>query len=252
MSEYFAPVREMRFVLDEIAGIEVLTGLPGFEDLSLDLVDAILEEAGRFTANELAPINRSGDISGSRLENGVVYTPEGFKEAYAKFVEAGWGGVAFDSAYGGQGLPRIISTAVNEMVAAANLSFSLCPMLTHGTIDLLFHHGDDQQKQTYLSKLISGEWSGTMNLTEPQAGSDVGALKTRAVPEGDHYRIKGTKIFITWGEHDMADNIIHMVLARTPESPSGSKGISCFIVPKFLVNADGTLGGAQRSPMRLA
>ena len=248
MSEYFAPVREMRFVLDEIAGIEVLTGLPGFEDLSLDLVDAILEEAGRFTANELAPINRSGDISGSRLENGVVYTPEGFKEAYAKFVEAGWGGVAFDSAYGGQGLPRIISTAVNEMVAAANLSFSLCPMLTHGTIDLLLHHGDDQQKQTYLSKLISGEWSGTMNLTEPQAGSDVGALKTRAVPEGDHYRIKGTKIFITWGEHDMADNIIHMVLARTPESPSGSKGISCFIVPKFLVNADGTLG--ERNDLR--
>ena len=248
MSEYFAPVREMRFVLDEIAGIEVLTGLPGFEDLSLDLVDAILEEAGRFTANELAPINRSGDISGNRLENGVVYTPEGFKEAYAKFVEAGWGGVAFDSAYGGQGLPRIISTAVNEMVAAANLSFSLCPMLTHGTIDLLLHHGDDQQKQTYLSKLISGEWSGTMNLTEPQAGSDVGALKTRAVPEGDHYRIKGTKIFITWGEHDMADNIIHMVLARTPESPSGSKGISCFIVPKFLVNADGTLG--ERNDLR--
>ena len=248
MSEYFAPVREMRFVLDEIAGIEVLTGLPGFEDLSLDLVDAILEEAGRFTANELAPINRSGDISGNRLENGVVYTPEGFKEAYAKFVEAGWGGVAFDSAYGGQGLPRIISTAVNEMVAAANLSFSLCPMLTHGTIDLLLHHGDDQQKQTYLSKLISGEWSGTMNLTEPQAGSDVGALKTRAVPEGDHYRIKGTKIFITWGEHDMVDNIIHMVLARTPESPSGSKGISCFIVPKFLVNADGTLG--ERNDLR--
>ena len=248
MSEYFAPVREMRFVLDEIAGIEVLTGLPGFEDLSLDLVDAILEEAGRFTANELAPINRSGDISGNRLENGVVYTPEGFKEAYAKFVEAGWGGVAFDSAYGGQGLPRIISTAVNEMVAAANLSFSLCPMLTHGTIDLLLHHGDDQQKQTFLSKLISGEWSGTMNLTEPQAGSDVGALKTRAVPEGDHYRIKGTKIFITWGEHDMADNIIHMVLARTPESPSGSKGISCFIVPKFLVNADGTLG--ERNDLR--
>ena len=248
MSKYFAPIREMRFVLDEIAGIEVLTGLPGFEDLSLDLVDAILEEAGRFTANELAPINRSGDISGNRLENGVVYTPEGFKEAYAKFVEAGWGGVAFDSAYGGQGLPRIISTAVNEMVAAANLSFSLCPMLTHGTIDLLLHHGDDQQKQTYLSKLISGEWSGTMNLTEPQAGSDVGALKTRAVPEGDHYRIKGTKIFITWGEHDMADNIIHMVLARTPESPSGSMGISCFIVPKFLVNADGTLG--ERNDLR--
>jgi hypothetical protein len=248
MSGYLAPVREMRFVLDEVAGIKALTGLPGFEDLSSDLVDAILEEAGRFSANELAPINRSGDISGNRLENGVVYTPDGFKEAYAKFVEAGWGGVAFDVSYGGQGLPRAVSTAVNEIVAAANLSFSLCPMLTHGAIDLLLHHGNEEQKQTYLSKLISGEWSGTMNMTEPQAGSDVGALKTRAVPDGDHYRIKGTKIFITWGEHDMADNIIHMVLARTPGSPPGSRGISCFIVPKFLINSDGTLG--ERNDLR--
>ncbi|MBH64247.1 MAG: acyl-CoA dehydrogenase [Alphaproteobacteria bacterium] len=248
MSDYVAPVREMRFVLDEIASLEALTGLPGYEDVAADLVDAILGEAGKFAANELAPMNRSGDLSGSRLENGVVYAPEGFKEAYRKFVEAGWCSVAFDPEYGGQGLPRAVSTAVSEMVAASNLSFSLCPMLTHGAVDLLIHHGTEAQKRTYLARMISGEWSGTMNMTEPHAGSDVGALKTRAVPEGDRYRITGTKIFITWGEHEMADNIIHMVLARTPDAPPGSKGISCFIVPKYLVNADGSLG--ERNDLR--
>lgn len=248
MSGYTAPLREMRFVLDAVAGIEALSELPEFEDLSSDLIDAILGEAGRFTANELAPLNHSGDKAGTRLENGVVSAPEGFKEAYAKFVEGGWGGVPFDPDYGGQGLPRAVSTAVNEMVAASNLSFSLCPMLTHGAVDLLVHHGSEEQKRTYLAKLISGEWSGTMNLTEPHAGSDVGALRSRAAPAGDHYRIKGTKIFITWGEHDMADNIIHMVLARTPDSPPGTKGISCFIVPKFLVNPDGSLG--RRNDLR--
>ena len=248
MSEYVAPIREMRFVLDEIADMDTLVGLEGFETLTSDLVSAILEESGRFASKELAPLNHAGDIAGARLENGVVYSADGFREAYAKFVEGGWGGVPFDPDYGGQGLPRAISTAVNEMVAAANLSFSLCPMLTHGAVDLLLHHGTEQQKQTYTRKLISGEWSGTMNLTEPQAGSDVGALKTRAVPDGDHYRITGTKIFITWGEHDMADNIIHMVLARTPDSPPGSKGISCFIVPKFLINPDGSLG--ERNDLR--
>ena len=248
MSEYTAPLREMRFVLDAVAGVEALSELPEFEDLSSDLIDAILGEAGRFTANELAPLNHSGDKAGTRLENGVVSTPEGFKEAYAKFIEGGWGGVPFDPDYGGQGLPRAVGTAVNEMVAASNLSFSLCPMLTHGAVDLLVHHGSEAQKRTYLAKLISGEWSGTMNLTEPHAGSDVGALRSRATPAGDHYRIKGTKIFITWGEHDMADNIIHMVLARTPDSPPGTKGISCFIVPKFLVNPDGSLG--RRNDLR--
>lgn len=248
MSEYVAPVREMRFVLNEIAGLEAITGLPGYEDAGADLVGAILDEAGKFAANELAPINRSGDLSGSRLENGVVYTPEGFKEAYRKFVDAGWASVAFNTEYGGQGLPRVVSTAINEMVAAANLSFSLCPMLTHGAIDLLIHHGTEVQKHTYLAKMISGEWSGTMNMTEPHAGSDVGSLKTRAVPEGDRYRITGTKIYITYGEHEMADNIIHMVLARTPDAPPGSKGISCFIVPKYLVNEDGSLG--ERNDLR--
>ncbi|MCE2492669.1 MAG: acyl-CoA dehydrogenase C-terminal domain-containing protein [Alphaproteobacteria bacterium] len=248
MSEYTAPLREMRFVLDAVAGIEALSELTEFEDLSSDLIDAILGEAGRFTANELAPLNHSGDKAGTRLENGVVSTPEGFKEAYAKFIEGGWGGVPFDPDYGGQGLPRAVGTAVNEMVATSNLSFSLCPMLTHGAVDLLVHHGSEEQKRTYLAKLISGEWSGTMNLTEPHAGSDVGALNSRAEPAGDHYRIKGTKIFITWGEHDMADNIIHMVLARTPDSPPGTKGISCFIVPKFLVNPDGSLG--RRNDLR--
>ena len=248
MSNYVAPVKEMRFLLDEIAGLEEIAGLPGYEDAGPDLVSAILDEAGKFAANELAPMNRSGDLTGSRLENGVVYTPEGFKEAYRKFVDAGWCSVAIDAEYGGQGLPRAVGTAVSEIVAAANLSFSLCPMLTHGAVDLLIHHGTFEQKHTYLAKMISGEWSGTMNMTEPHAGSDVGSIKTRAVPEGDRYRITGTKIYITYGEHEMADNIIHMVLARTPEAPPGSKGISCFIVPKYLVNEDGSLG--ERNDLR--
>ena len=248
MSGYTPPLREMRFALDAVAGLDALYGLPGFEDLSPDLVDAILGEAGRFAANELAPLNRPGDKAGSRLENGVVHAPDGFKEAYAKFVDGGWGGVTADPDYGGQGLPRAVGTAVNEMFAAANLSFSLCPMLTHGAVDMLVHHGSTEQKRSYLAKLVSGAWAGTMNLTEPHAGSDVGALKSRAVRDGDRYRIKGTKTFITWGEHGMAENIVHMVLARTPDAPPGTRGISCFIVPKFLVDPDG--GPGERNDLR--
>lgn len=248
MSQYCAPTREMKFVLDEIADIKGLSELQPFLDLNSELVDSILEQAGRFTANELDPINYSGDVEGNTLENGIVSTAEGFQEAYTKFVADGWGSVPFDPKYDGQGLPRSISVAVNEMLASANLSFSLCPLLTHGAVDLLINHGTEQQKTTYLGKLVSGEWTGTMNLTEPHAGSDVGLLNTRALPSGDHYLIKGTKIYITWGEHDMTDNIIHIVLARTPNSPPGTKGISCFIVPKFLVNPDGSLG--ERNDLR--
>jgi alkylation response protein AidB-like acyl-CoA dehydrogenase len=248
MADFVPPLRELRFVLDEIAGVEGLRALEGFDDLTSDIVDAVLEEAGKFAANEIAPLNRPGDVEGARLANGVVTTPSGFSDAYQAFVAAGWNGVAFPTEWGGQGLPRTISTAVNEMVTTASVAFSLCPMLTHGAIDLLVHHGSDSQKATYLPRLISGEWTGTMNLTEPNAGSDVGALRARAVREGDHYRISGTKIFITYGEHDMAENIVHMVLARTPGAPEGSKGISCFIVPKFLVNPDGTLG--ERNDVR--
>ncbi len=248
MSDYAAPIREMRFALDAVADVRALSALSGFEDLSPDLVDAVLNEAGRFAAGELAPLDRPGDRAGSRLENGAVRTPDGFREAYAKFVAGGWGGVTCDPDHGGQGLPRAVGTAVSEMVAAANLSFSLCPMLTAGAVDMLVHHGSEEQKRTYLAKLVSGEWSGTMNLTEPHAGSDVGALRCRAVPEGGRYRIRGTKIFITWGEHDMAGNIVHMVLARTPGAPPGTKGISCFLVPKFLVGPDGGLG--ERNDLR--
>ncbi|HXM84426.1 MAG TPA: acyl-CoA dehydrogenase family protein, partial [Stellaceae bacterium] len=242
MSEYAAPLPEMRFVLDEIAGLPEIAALPGCEGASADTVDAVLEEAAKFAGKVLSPLNRSGDIEKSRLENGVVRSPKGFKEAYQGFAEGGWAGLAAPPEHGGQGLPAALATAVFEMWNAANLSFSLCPMLSIGAIELLALQGNAEQKQIYLPKLVSGEWTGTMNLTEPQAGSDLGALRTRAVKEGDHYRITGQKIFITYGEHDLTDNIIHLVLARLPDAPPGTRGISLFLVPKFLVNPDGSLG----------
>ncbi len=245
---YSAPIDDMRFVLDEIAGLRELAALPGYEDATPDLVDAVLTEAGRLASEVLAPMNHSGDQEGSNLDNGVVRTPKGFPEAYAQYVESGWNSLPFDPGYGGQGLPWALSTAVTEMWNAANMSFALCPLLNQGAVDLLQTHATEEQKQTYLTKLISGEWTGTMNLTEPQAGSDVGALKTKAERNGDHYLITGQKIFITWGEHDCAENIVHLVLARLPDAPPGTKGISLFIVPKYLVNADGTLG--QRNDLR--
>ena len=248
MTGYTAPTRDMRFVINELGLLPAIQKLPGCEDTNEELVDAVLEEAGKLAGGVLAPINASGDAQGAVLENGVVRTAEGFSDAYRQFVDGGWNSVPFDPDYGGQGLPWLVGIATEEMWIAANNAWSLCPMLTMGAIDALTHHGTDAQKDTYLEKLISGEWTGTMNLTEPHAGSDVGALRTRAVPEGDHYRIKGQKIFITWGEHDMADNIVHLVLARTPDAPPGSKGISLFIVPKFLVNEDGSLG--QRNDLR--
>src|SRR5262249_34833798 len=239
---YTAPLRDMLFALEEITGIEEIATLPGYAEATPDLVQSVLDEAGKFATGVLAPRTQPGDRKGSRLENGVVRTPEGFRDAYAKFVDAGWNSLQFDPAHGGQGLPWALAAAIQEMVTSACMSFSLCPLLTQGAVELLTSHGSAAQKQTYLKKLVSGEWSGTMNLTEPQAGSDVGALRARAVREGEHYRITGQKIFITYGEHDMAENIVHMVLARTPDAPPGVKGISLFIVPKLLVGAGGTLG----------
>ena len=243
MSDYAAPLRDIRFAMTEIAGLDGVIALPGMEEISADLIDAVLTEAGRFADEAVAPLNRVGDIQGAVLENGVVRTADGFRETYRQFCEGGWNGAPFDPEYGGQGLPWLVSTALTEMWQSACLSFSLAPLLTQGAVDLLSNHGSDEQKDIFLEKMISGEWAGTMNLTEPQAGSDVGALATRAVPAGDGtYRISGQKIFISYGDQDLTDNIVHMVLARTPDAPRGIRGVSLFIVPKVLVNGDGSLG----------
>jgi len=242
MSTYAAPIRDMKFVINELVGLEQISGLPGCEEFTADLVDAVLEEAGKFAAGVLDPLNKSGDLTGARFDNNVVTAAPGFKDAFRKFSEGGWTGLNCDPQFGGQGLPHIISAQTSEMWNSANMSFCLCPMLTAGVVAALMRHGSDQQKILYLPNLVSGKWTGTMNLTEPQAGSDLAAVRTRAVPQGDHHRLHGTKIFITWGEHDMAENIIHMVLARTPDAPEGVKGISLFVVPKFLVNRDGSIG----------
>ena len=242
MTAYSAPLADMRFVLQHVAGLEQLASLPGFEALEPDLVDQILLEGGRFSASVLSPLNPIGDRQGARIENGVVRAADGFGAAYRQWAEAGWNAVPFDPAYGGQGLPWVLTTALWEMWDSANLAFSLCPVLTQATIDALERHGTTEQKEKYLEKLISGQWTGTMNLTEPQSGTDLGAIRTRSIREGDHYLLKGQKIFITWGDHDMTDNIIHLVLARSPDSPPGTRGLSLFIVPKFLVNDDGSPG----------
>ncbi len=242
MADYSAPVRDIRFVLHELIGLDAVTSLPGFEDITADLVDQVLEEAGKFAAGVLAPLNESGDRQGSRIENGVVRTPDGFADAYGRFVEAGWHSLPFDPARGGQGLPLAVAAAATETFAAANMSFSLCPLLTQAAVKLLSHHGSDAQKARYLDKLVSGEWCGTMCMTESQAGSDVGAVKTRARRDGDRYRITGTKIFITYGEHDMAPNIVHFVLARTADAPPGVRGLSLFLVPKILPGEGGQPG----------
>ncbi len=225
------------------AGIAELAAQPRFAAASADMVDAIVEGIGQFAAGEFAPLNRIGDSQGAKLSDGAVTLPDGFAAAYTAYVAQGWNAVAGDEAFGGQGLPFTLAVNVLENLGAANMAFSLLPMLTVGAIEALHHHGSADQQALYLPKLVSGEWSGTMNLTEPQAGSDVGALRTTAVPGNEgRYRIKGTKIFITWGEHDLASNVIHLVLARTPGAPAGSRGISLFVVPKYHVNADGSLG----------
>jgi alkylation response protein AidB-like acyl-CoA dehydrogenase len=231
------------------AGIEELAAHNRFAAASPDMVEAIVEGIGQFAAGEFAPLNRAGDFEGAKLAGGTVSLPAGFAEAYQAYVEQGWNAISGDEAHGGQGLPFTLAANVLENLGSANMAFSLLPMLTVGAIESLQHHGSEDQKATYLSRLISGEWSGTMNLTEPQAGSDVGALRTTAVPAGaGKWHIKGTKIFITWGEHDLAGNIVHLVLARTPGAPAGSRGISLFIVPKVHVNADGSLG--ERNDLR--
>jgi len=242
MSAYVAPLKDMRFVLNEVAGLAAVAALPGCEEATADTVDAILEEAAKFSTEVLDPLNASGDQEGSKWRDGAVTTPKGFKEAYRQFVEGGWNGLPLEAEWGGQGLPRLVSTPVTEMITSANMSFSLCPMLTQGAIEALLTAGSDKLKKAFLPKMVAGAWAGTMNLTEPQAGSDLALVRTRAVREGDHYRISGQKIFITYGEHDLTENIVHLVLARTPDAPEGVKGISLFIVPKFLVNADGSLG----------
>ncbi len=242
MSTYSAPIRDMLFTMKEVAGLDAVCGLPGHEETTPDVVLAILEEAGKFAGGVLDPINRQGDVQGARWKDGVVTAADGFKEAYASFCETGWHGMPSAVDYGGQGLPTLVSTAVLEMWKASNMAFSLCQMLTLGAVEAIAHHGSDELKRRFLPKMVAGEWTGTMNLTEPQAGSDLAAVRTRAVPEGSHYRLSGTKIFITWGEHDMAENIVHLVLARLPDAPPGVKGISLFVCPKFLVNEDGSLG----------
>ena len=242
MSTYLAPLRDMRFVMTELAGLGELSSLPGFEEVSPELAEAVLDEAAKLATEVLAPLNRSGDEQGAQLSKDGVVAADGFAKAYGQFAEGGWSGLSGDPEFGGQGLPELLHAATVEMWNSSNMAFALCPLLTAGATEALRQHGSEELKRCYLPKLISGEWTGTMNLTEPQAGSDLAAVRTKAVPEGDHYRLYGQKIFITWGDHDMTDNVTHLVLARTPDAPEGVRGISLFVVPKFLVNADGSSG----------
>ncbi len=244
MSIYQAPLTDMQFVLQELAGMEAVGKLPGFEEATPDVAAAILEEAGKFATNVLDPINGTGDREGARWnEDGSVTTPAGFKDAYRQFCDNGWNGLTKNPEFGGQGLPQLLATAVEEMWHSSNLAFDLCPLLTQGAIEAIELCGSDALKRKFLPNMVAGTWTGTMNLTEPQAGSDLAAVRSKAVPQADgSYRIFGQKIFITFGEHDYTGNIIHLVLARTPDAPEGVKGISLFVVPKFLVNDDGSLG----------
>ncbi len=240
---YTAPVKDMLFVMNELAGLEAISQLPGCEDATPDTAEAVLEENAKFCGEVIAPLNWTGDQQPSHWHDGQVTTTPGFREAFKAFGEAGWQGVQHPVEFGGQGLPKLLATPCIEMLNSANLSFALCPLLTDGAIEALMTAGSDAQKQLYIPKMVSGEWTGTMNLTEPQAGSDLALVRTRAEPQADGtYKVFGTKIYITYGEHDMAENIVHLVLARTPDAPEGVKGISLFIVPKFNVNADGSLG----------
>jgi len=244
VTDYVPPLRDIRFVLEQLADLHGLSKLEAYGHADPGTVFGVIEESGRFMADVVGPLNRSGDAVGSTLDgDGKVTTPPGFSEAYRRYVDAGWGAVPFPPEFGGGGFPWLVTVVMQEMLASASLGFSTCPVLTQGAIDMLTQHGSPGQQATFLEKMVSGEWTGTMNLTEPQAGSDLGAVRTKAVPAGDGtWRITGQKTFITFGEHDLADNIIHLVLARVPGAPPGTKGISCFIVPKYLVNEDGSLG----------
>lgn len=243
MADYTPPLRDIKFVLRHIANLDEIIGYPGFEHVDSETIDGALDEAGRFMAEVVAPTNRAGDEIGATWVEGNVITPDAFKEAWRKYVDAGWSAVTGPPEYGGHGFPETVGFAVSEMFVSANLAFSLNPMLTGSAITVIRDHADDDLRATYLEKLVTAEWTGTMVLTEPEAGSDVGALRTKAIPNDDGtYRINGSKIFITWGDHDLADNIIHLVLARLPDAPPGTRGISLFVVPKMLVNDDGTIG----------
>ncbi|RPI24073.1 MAG: acyl-CoA dehydrogenase, partial [Actinobacteria bacterium] len=249
MSEYSPPLRDIKTALHQIAGLDEIISYPAFAHVDAETVAGALDEAGRFMSEVVAPTLRAGDTIGARFSEGTVTTPAEFHKAWQEYVAAGWNAVDGAIEYGGHGFPRVVGLAVKEMLVTANMAFSLNPMLTGSAITLLELHGSQEQRAVYLEKLISGEWTGTMVLTEPHAGSDLGTLLTKAIPRGDgSYAISGTKIFITWGEHDLADNIIHLVLARIPEAPPGTKGISLFIVPKFLVASDGTPG--ERNAVR--
>jgi alkylation response protein AidB-like acyl-CoA dehydrogenase len=239
---YQAPLRDLRFVLHELLDTQPLAGSAAFADYSAELADSVLSEAARFAEQVLEPLNQSGDREGARWSPEGVTSPKGFKEAYRQYIDGGWGALGASAEFGGQPVPHVLGSAVRELWGSSNLSFKLCPMLTIGAVEALALCGSPEQKQKYLPKMVSGEWTGTMVLTEPHAGSDLGLIRTRAVPEGRHYRLSGQKIFITWGEHDWTDNIIHMVLGRIDGAPPGTRGISLFVVPKFLVNDDGSLG----------
>ena len=248
MSAYKAPVQEFSFILEELVGYESHSQRPGYEDVGIDMLDAVLPEAAKFFEQVIAPTNAIADSQGTHIENGEVVTAPVLDGLSGQLVEGGWNGLSGDTAYGGSGFPGVVDLAVQEMLQSANMGLSLLPMLTRGVIHALQLYGSKDQKDTYLSNLISGSWSGTMNLTEPQAGSDLSAVQCKAVPNGDHYLVSGQKIYITWGEHQQTNNIIHLVLARLPDAPAGNQGISLFLVPKFLINSDGSLG--ERNDLR--
>ena len=242
MTVYKSPEKEFNFLLNEVFDYASLAALPGFEDATPEMVESVLPEAAKFFEQVVAPTNQPGDQQGSKLVDGKVKIPDALEGVYPQLVEAGWTALSGDADYGGAGFPNVVGLAVQEMLQSSNLGFSLMPMLTQGVVHALDLYGSDEQKQTYLSNLITGHWSGTMNLTEPQAGTDLGAVQTKAVRNGDTYLISGQKIYITWGDQEITENVIHLVLARTPDAPEGVKGISMFIVPKYLVNADGSVG----------
>jgi 3-(methylthio)propanoyl-CoA dehydrogenase len=244
MTDYVPPLRDITFVLEQLVDVRGLAKLEAYQHADADTVFGLIEESGRFVAEVVGPLNQVGDVAGSAFDGeGTVTSPPGFSEAYRQYVLAGWGAVPFPPEFGGGGFPWLVTVVMQEMLTSASMAFAMCPLLTQGAIEMLAQHGSPGQQATFLEKMVSGEWTGTMNLTEPQAGSDLGAVRAKAVPADDgRWRITGQKIFITYGEHDLADNIIHLVLARVPGAPPGTKGISCFIVPKYLVNEDGSLG----------
>ncbi len=242
---YRAPIADQRFLLEHVLGCAQLAQLPRFPDYSAELAESVLNAAGRFAGEVLAPLNQSGDRAGAKWGNAGVTTPPGFKQAYQQYVEGGWPQLAIATEHGGQGAPSVLGTAIEEIWCGANMAFMLCPLLSHGAIEALVMAGSDLLKETYLPKMVTGEWSGTMNLTEPQAGSDLAAIRTRVAASGDHYLLSGQKIFITYGDQDMSENIVHLVLARIDGAPAGVKGLTLFVVPKFIPNEDGTLGKAN-------